>query len=57
MPSSLAMRDWVHPRRRRLRIIWRSKPGGFVPGFTLNVVVDRRKESVLPILLIVGVRH
>jgi hypothetical protein len=35
----------------------RSKPGGFVPGFTLNVVVDRRKESVLPILLIVGVRH
>jgi hypothetical protein len=22
MPSSLAMRDWVHPRRRRLRIIW-----------------------------------
>jgi hypothetical protein len=35
----------------------RSKPGGFVSGFTLNVVVDRRKESVLPILLIVGVRH
>jgi hypothetical protein len=22
MPSSLAMRDWVHPRRRRLRTIW-----------------------------------